>query len=481
MKINTLIVYRISLKQLVLGFALLCCARISIKAQDRVLLIGIDKYQNLKQAAGAENDTKILKEFLKSEYFFKEEQITVLLNEKATRVNIIKELDRLVKNSSPGSRIFFSFSGHGTQQIDTSNKEFDRQEKAIVPSDAYIIDKVKGIGNLVLSSEIKKRFMKLSDRRLVALFDCCYAGTIARSLQEEAYSRFILNPQFLLPENRKLLLQDDSELINDNILRDVPLETENGYLVYFYACKPEQKAFPVKTYLGQNGLLTYSFCNTFKKGKTLKEAAEELSGFAKNEIRKSNKNINQDPYCEAGYNILSKPLYFKIDHLPEQLFSTNLLNEKSAYDFRVATRRGGKVYYFQEVENNGKKEIRGDEIRFLIKSNKKGYLYLFLQDRITGKWAAVLPGKDEFYPLSAGINYFPGENDRFSLDAAPPEGPDRLLFLIVTDPAVIDNAAAVLGEIDSSEKIRELVRGIKTDNKKGDWQAAIIEVIAEKR
>ena len=112
-----------------------------------------------------------IKDRIKSKYKF--ENITILTDKtkvKPTKDNIIEELINLLSDNNPGDILFFSFSGHGTNTIDTSGDEKDGKDEMLVALDLNCIsdDEIKSI----IQTYLKK------DVTLFALIDCCHSGSI---------------------------------------------------------------------------------------------------------------------------------------------------------------------------------------------------------------------------------------------------------------------------------------------------------------
>ena len=56
-------------------------------------------------------------------------------HEEPTRENMMAAIQSLVAGAADGDSLFFHFSGHGTQQRDTSGDEADGMDEALVPLD----------------------------------------------------------------------------------------------------------------------------------------------------------------------------------------------------------------------------------------------------------------------------------------------------------------------------------------------------------
>jgi len=138
-------------------------------------LVGINYTGTINELYGCINDTKNVEDLLKNIYNFT--NLTLLNDEtaeKPTKENILKGLQTLLSNTESGDTAFFMFSGHGTGTADLNKDETDGQDELIVPIDAF------SINTCILDDELNKliRNTLKPGAKLVALFDCCFSGTM---------------------------------------------------------------------------------------------------------------------------------------------------------------------------------------------------------------------------------------------------------------------------------------------------------------
>ena len=67
----------------------------------RALLIGINNYENFQNLRGCVNDTKSMRKILMNYLDFEAENIRVIVDDRATKKNIVERLKWLVKVSKP--------------------------------------------------------------------------------------------------------------------------------------------------------------------------------------------------------------------------------------------------------------------------------------------------------------------------------------------------------------------------------------------
>ncbi len=96
-------------------FCLLSLLSLAGQAENFALLVGVGDYQDsrIKPLQGPAFDVKALENALK-QWRFQHKNIVSLVDSKATRRNILFELDKLTGRTQPGDTIFFYYSGYGT-------------------------------------------------------------------------------------------------------------------------------------------------------------------------------------------------------------------------------------------------------------------------------------------------------------------------------------------------------------------------------
>ncbi|MBI4945940.1 MAG: caspase family protein [Bacteroidetes bacterium] len=133
-----------------------------------ILIIGIDKYSGtwppLKNAV---KDALGVESMLKSKY--KTDHVRTLYNEKATRTNIIRELEWLVDNVTSNDNVMIYYSGHG---------EFKPQlnKGYWVPVDAASSSTSAFISN----SDIQTYLGGIQAQHTLLISDACFSGDIFR-------------------------------------------------------------------------------------------------------------------------------------------------------------------------------------------------------------------------------------------------------------------------------------------------------------
>ncbi|MFU8813527.1 MAG: caspase family protein [Balneolaceae bacterium] len=187
----------------VIGLFFFSAADDLIAQEKHALLIGINKYvhqeavelhvaemtdassslqkRNWGDLRGAVNDVQNMKEVLVSRFGFNPDNITLLIDEEATRENILTAIEtNVINNPNPGDDVFFFYAGHGSQVRNTLSDEINQMDETIVPSDAMFA--AEGEVRDIRDKELRAMFNRALDRelRLTLVFDSCHSGSIAR-------------------------------------------------------------------------------------------------------------------------------------------------------------------------------------------------------------------------------------------------------------------------------------------------------------
>jgi hypothetical protein len=178
------------------------------------LLIGIDAYQGgrFKPLEGAKNDVKMMKRILTQRFQFKPENITTLLDGKATHGAIKTAFQRLSDRAPSNGMIYIHYSGHGSYTCDlngdeppawgrdstwvsygtraTSGSEKSRKDCAAIresqtgqPQEAARSITPEALNDYdVLDDEIHTWLAALSQKtdHVIFVSDSCHSGTVTR-------------------------------------------------------------------------------------------------------------------------------------------------------------------------------------------------------------------------------------------------------------------------------------------------------------
>lgn len=150
-------------------------------ARIRSLLVGVDVYERpeIPRLNGCVNDVALVRSLLKESFGVPNEDIRVVVNERATRDAIVHRLRTMFRDAEDGDVLVFYYSGHGSQIRDRDGDELsDNLDELICPYDmdwdrrTYILD-----------DHLVELFAEAQAGVLVeAIFDCCFFGAGARDL-----------------------------------------------------------------------------------------------------------------------------------------------------------------------------------------------------------------------------------------------------------------------------------------------------------
>jgi hypothetical protein len=178
----------------------LCLASHMAQAANYAVLVGAGTYQmsNLS-LEGPRPDTLNMRELLERKFGFRHDNVHVLLDDQATRANILSELDWLGSVAGPGDQVLIYYSGHGTSSLDPNTGGFglDADTGAIVPTDIRISrDANTVLSQLIVGKrDLRPRLLKIEAKQANALviFDACFAGDSVRGLAspEKGLPRFV--------------------------------------------------------------------------------------------------------------------------------------------------------------------------------------------------------------------------------------------------------------------------------------------------
>lgn len=130
----------------------------------KAILIGLNYPNSYYSLNGCVNDVIDGGKFLEKKGY----QNTVLVDKDISETyNILEALNDL-KNCNK-KKLFFHYSGHGSQEIDTNGDEEDGYDEAVYSKN----------GKIITDDEINKVISEYSkDKSCVLMFDCCHSGSI---------------------------------------------------------------------------------------------------------------------------------------------------------------------------------------------------------------------------------------------------------------------------------------------------------------
>jgi len=212
-------------------------------AERYALLVGIGDYpQAALDLLGPKNDISALDKLLKDNWQFKPQNVRVLLDQQATKANVLAELRALKKRSQPGDELFFYYSGHGTSAGDQNvGLPLPDMTAGLLPYDAKLnLAKHEIISSLIVGrTDLRPIFRDLdaSGRKMLVMIDACYSGNAVRGFGlpgQKMPSRFVR-----LDAKVDSLLQDTSQIQTRAIAASASEEAYPYQNVFFIAASGE--------------------------------------------------------------------------------------------------------------------------------------------------------------------------------------------------------------------------------------------------
>lgn len=159
---------------------------------DLAIIVGIENYQSLPRSDHSSNDAVMMKQYLKA-LGFKERNIQIITDDKATKSSIEKSLEAWLKNrTKKSSTIVFYYSGHGAP--DPANGE------------AYLVPYDGDPNYLSITGYPLRRLYNtlgnLQAAEIMVILDSCFSGTGGRSVFAKGARPLVISaPTITIPNN----------------------------------------------------------------------------------------------------------------------------------------------------------------------------------------------------------------------------------------------------------------------------------------
>jgi metacaspase-1 len=274
--------------------------------KKHALLVGINDYKNINDLQGCINDVTNVRNILKTFFGFRNIDIRVLTDERATKKNILYRLERMVKKSRKGDLLIFHFSGHGSQIRDRDNDELnDHMDELICPynmnwDDGYITDDM-----------LREILDKLPiGVKMEILLDSCHSGTGTRDLGREPAAgtgqRALYKNRYLRPPvDIECRHQGEEETMQPTrTFRSDEVITLNHVL--WAGCRDSQTSADSYIDGRYNGAFTYYLCKHIRESRGDITRAELHSRIADS---LDHNNYSQLPQLECRDNLKSEKIF----------------------------------------------------------------------------------------------------------------------------------------------------------------------------
>ena len=146
------------------------------------LIIGIDKYENVRSLDYAVKDAEDIQSMLVDKFNFQQDNIVLLKNEEATQASILQEFSNITKKANDNDRVLIFFAGHG-ETIDLPD---GGEMGFLLPVDG---DKTDLYLSAIKMEELRTLSLLSDAKHILYLVDACYGGIAsigARGLDAES-------------------------------------------------------------------------------------------------------------------------------------------------------------------------------------------------------------------------------------------------------------------------------------------------------
>ena len=233
----------------------------------KALTIGINQYKFFPQYAlrGCINDTISMSSTLKQYLNFEDSDITGLHDSEATKENIYKNIDSLIKKAQDGEcdHIIIHLAAHGTQGKDVSGDEDDLMDELFTTHDLNVDGENWSLATLIDDDSFGKKLSDIPEKCLCEVyFDTCHSGTALHLVRLDHIPRYIPPPPGEIV-NRDLL---SNPLVRNHGLTDAL--KEQGMppnIVLMTGCDANQTSADARIENDYHGAFTWNLCNEIRK------------------------------------------------------------------------------------------------------------------------------------------------------------------------------------------------------------------------
>ena len=150
---------------------------------DKALLAGINNYLKIGDLRGCLNDVESINKLLMEQFGFKKSSIKIRRDQQVTKTDLRKHWEWLLKDTSPGDRLIFHFSGHGSYTVDNDGDETDGADELIC---LYDMD-WDNPDSYLLDDELRSWTGEVPEGvHLSVILDSCHSGTGTRMIAPPA-------------------------------------------------------------------------------------------------------------------------------------------------------------------------------------------------------------------------------------------------------------------------------------------------------
>jgi len=415
--------------QKLLTSLLLVISTVPTLAQDRALLVGIDTYQYVSPLRGSKTDVEEMVQFIQKVWNYQSNQIRTLVDEQATRENILNSIDDwLIKGTQPGDRVFFYYSGHGYYIWDDNGDESDGYDETLCPVETKITSET-----MIRDDEIEARLRRLEGRKVMVVIDACHSGTVTRTLTKRKATSTIK-----IPVLKSQYFFDEPKPSTRSIKKPDGFISSSLDVIAYSAVAPNQVAL-VDTENPYRGVFTHRFIEGIEKKLADSNHDGQVSHAELLEYTRS----ESQAYCDRHkHQCTARKLSPQLEAKPEVL-AADVRSAKVPQTNQTTEQTNSLLVHDNQA--NLQLEILpddtfqvGDSMKIRIRSDQDGYFLLFDINSV-GELTRLFPnkysereGKDGYVRAKTTV-IIPTPDYAFKFTAQPPLGKGLLIALVVED------------------------------------------------
>jgi hypothetical protein len=269
--------------------------------RKRALMIGINDYRAVPKLQGSLNDIETIKQVLITRWGFEESNIQSLVNEKATRDDILAALKQFVSETKPLDTIYIHYSGHGSQVADLNGDEQDdKLDETIVPYDG----RTPSVPDIT-DDELDIIFSRLPTKNALIVFDSCHSGTATRSVN-------VIRTRAIPQDTRIDLYRQLASRLDSRVLSRGSIQTLTSPYVLMTGAAAYQEALDGPIEGRFHGFFSYALARSLSSSPSTATARQIFRG-VEAEFRRIQTHFGRaampEPQLEAPTDLLDKPLW----------------------------------------------------------------------------------------------------------------------------------------------------------------------------
>jgi hypothetical protein len=215
----------------------------SARGEDRALLVGVGRYAHFDdKLKGVNLDIQMMAEFARM-MGFKPHAIKVLEHESASTDNVYSAIENwLINGVGPEDRVFFYFSGHGSQIPDLSRDEKDQFDEVLLLYDVALREKGRDqtLTGVLSDDDFNAMLARMQSRNILVVLDACHSGSATRSLRLNPRSLAISEAQVKFFSYSPVIGADGGQGSFDVMEPQTSAEVNDHY-VALSACRDDEK------------------------------------------------------------------------------------------------------------------------------------------------------------------------------------------------------------------------------------------------